>query len=134
MKDEIKHVWHFNRPPKEVWEYLTIPELLEQWLCKMDFKPVVGHKFEVPTKAGGTTMCEVTEVIPLKMLSYSWQFPSVKSKKTYDSKVVWTLVPTNDGTELYLVHNGFTILDDYIAHENGWTTLGGRLLKLMNVN
>lgn len=134
MKDEIRHTWQFSRPPQEVWEYLTKPELLEQWLGKMDLKPVVGHKFELATKAGGFTKCEVTEVIPFTRLSYSWQYPSFKNKKTFDSRVVWTLTPTKEGTELQLVHNGFSELEDHIAHNNGWTMLGQRLLKLLNEN
>ena len=28
MQKEIKHTWHFNQSPQEVWEYLTKPELL----------------------------------------------------------------------------------------------------------
>ena len=134
MKDEIRLTWHFERSPEEVWDYLTTPELLEQWLAKMDFKPIVGHKFELATKSGGVTRCEVTEVMPFTKLSYSWQYPSLKNKKTFDSKVTWTLTPTKDGTQLQLVHNGFSVLEDYILHDNGWTSLGQRLLKLLNEN
>ena len=45
MQKEIKQSRHFNQSPQEVWEYLTKPELIEQWLGKTDFQPVVGHKF-----------------------------------------------------------------------------------------
>ncbi len=45
MQKEIKHTWHFSQSPQEVWEYLTKPELMEQWLGKTDFQPIVGHKF-----------------------------------------------------------------------------------------
>jgi uncharacterized protein YndB with AHSA1/START domain len=133
-KSEIKHTWNFRQSPAEVWEYLTKPELLEQWLAKMDFKPVVGHQFEVPNKSGRLTKCEVAEVTPFTRLSYSWKFPSMKSERTFDSKVVWTLTKTKEGTQLQLVHDGFSILEDYIAHDNGWTTLGNRLTKLLNAS
>ena len=134
MKDKIRHVWRFNHPPEDVWEYLTRSELLEQWLGKMDFKPIVGHKFEVPTKTGTTTKCEVTEVVPFTRLVWSWKYSSAKSKKTFDSNVVFTLVPIPRGTELQLVHDGFTVLEDYINHNNGWTTLGRRLIELVDTN
>ena len=132
MEKEIKHTWYFNQPPQEVWEYLTKPELLEQWLVKTDFKPIVGHKFHFFSKTGKITNCEVLDVKPVTNLSYSWQYPSAKDNKVFDSKVVWTLTPIENGTELQLLHNGFTALDDFIAHNNGWTALGIRLGERLN--
>src|SRR5580704_15289513 len=99
MEKEIKQTWHFNQSPEEVWEYLTNPELLEQWLMKNDFKPVVGHKFSFISprgescETGGVSYCEVLEINPFTRVSYSWRTNSVKDGKPYDSKVVWTLNP-----------------------------------------
>ena len=132
MQKEIKHTWHFNQSPQEVWEYLTKPELLEQWLTKTDFQPIIGHKFRFTDKSGKIIYCEVLEVKPFTKLSYLWQYPSANDNKLFDSKVVWTLTPKENGTELQLVHNGFTALEDYIAHNNGWTTLGSRFVELLN--
>ena len=135
MQKEIKHTWHFNQSPQEVWEYLTKPELLEQWLMKTDFQPIVGHKFRFTGSQGSEIYCEVLEVKPFTILSYSWQKTSAKDNKLFNSKVVWTLVPKENGTELQLVHNGFTSLEDYSAHNNGWNTclkLFGDLLKNHN--
>jgi len=130
MQKAIKHTWHFNQSPQEVWDYLTKPELMEQWLMKSDFKPVVGHKFSFTcTKI---TYCEVLEVKPFSLLSYSWQANSAVGNKPFNSKVVWTLVPTESGTELQLVHNGFTVLEDYAGHDKGWTTLGKQLVELLS--
>src|SRR5436309_1848640 len=116
MQKEIKHNWFLNQPPEEVWEYLTKPELLEQWLMKSDFLPVVGHKF---TFIGGcddagesAAQCEVLEVKPYTFLSYSWQTNSTKDNKPFDSLVTWTLVSKENGTELQLVHTGFKVLED----------------------
>jgi uncharacterized protein YndB with AHSA1/START domain len=50
MQEEIKRTWHFSHPPHEVWEYLTKPELLEQWLGKTDFQPIVGHRLDNETQ------------------------------------------------------------------------------------
>ena len=44
MKEEIKHTWHFNQSPQELWAFLTNPELIEQWLGKTDFQPIVGQE------------------------------------------------------------------------------------------
>ena len=133
MQKEIKHIWHFNQSPQEVWAYLTRPELLEQWLTKTDFQPIVGHKFSFFDKSGKVISCQVLGVNPPVHLSYSWQAYSAQTKQPFDSKVVWTLVPEQSGTELQLVHNGFTALEDYIAHNDGWTRLGTRFVEVLNV-
>jgi uncharacterized protein YndB with AHSA1/START domain len=132
VQKEIEHTWHFNQPPQVIWEYLTKPELLEQWLGKTDFQPIVGLKFRFISPYGNDSYCEVLEVKPFTRLSYTWQKNSTKDNKPFNSKVVWTLVPKENGTELQLVHNGFTVLEDVVAHENGWNTclkLFGELLK-----
>ena len=132
MQKEIKQIWQFDQSPEEVWEYLTWPELLEQWFVKMDFQPIMGHKFQVVGGTGCCNDCEVLEVIPFSRLSYSWNFASAKDQKHYDSKVVWTLVPKENGTELQLVHDGFIELVDLNAHNNGWTTLVKLLAERLN--
>src|SRR6201998_1614061 len=102
MQKEIKHTWFYNQSPQVVWEHLTKPELLEQWLGKMDFKPIVGHKFRIIGKHGSEIDCQVQEVRPLNLLSYSWQKNSAKDGTPFTSTVVWTLIPKENGTELHL--------------------------------
>jgi uncharacterized protein YndB with AHSA1/START domain len=41
MSKIIKHQFFFPHPPQAVWDYLTKPELMEQWLMKNDFQPIV---------------------------------------------------------------------------------------------
>lgn len=132
MQKEIKQTWRFGVSPREVWEYLTRPELLELWLGKTDFRPVVGHQFRLDGKGGCEIHCEVLEAKPFTRLVYSWQTTSEKDKKSFDSRVVWTLEPDAEGTELQLVHDGFMALEDYTLHNNGWTILLGRITELLN--
>ena len=33
-------------PPEKIWRALTEGQLIEQWLMKNDFQPVVGHRFQ----------------------------------------------------------------------------------------
>jgi uncharacterized protein YndB with AHSA1/START domain len=120
MEKEIKQTWFLSQSPQIVWEHLTKPELIEQWLGKTDFQPIVGYKFRFISPYGNDSICEVLEVVTLVKLSYSWQKKSAADNKTLYSKVMWTLVPKENGTELQLVHNGFTLQDDVIAHEKGW--------------
>ncbi len=134
MQNEIKHTWYFDQSPQEIWEYLTKPELLEQWLTKTDFKPVVGHKFQFTDKSGKIIHCVVLDVKPPDRLTYSWQYSSAKDNKLLDSKVAWTLIPKEGGTELQLAHSGFTALEDSIAHSNGWKTCLQRFTGLLKTS
>jgi uncharacterized protein YndB with AHSA1/START domain len=134
MQKEIKQTWQFDQSPQEVWEYLTKPELLEQWLGKTDFQPIEGRKFRFISPYGNDSFCEVLEVKPFTRLSYSWQKNSAMDNKPFTSTVVWTLVPNENGTELQLVHNGFTSLEDSNAHNNGWTTCLKLLEEILKTN
>ena len=137
MQKEIKHTWFFTQSPQEVWDYLTKPELLEQWLMKTDFQPVVGHKFyfigECNHDDKVAAHCEVLEIKPHTRVAYSWQANSMKDHKPFTSKVVWTITPKEEGTELQLVHNGFTVLEDLIAHNDGWTRIGNKMVGFFNI-
>lgn len=95
-----------------------------------DFQPVVGHKFRFVCSV--ITECEVLEVTPFTRLSYSWQAHSIKTGSPFHSKVVWTLLPKNDGTELQLVHDGFIELEDALAHNEGWVRCGTKIIQLSN--
>jgi uncharacterized protein YndB with AHSA1/START domain len=132
MQKVIKNTWHFKQSPQEVWEYLTKPELIEQWLGKTDFQPIVGHKFRFISPYGNHSYCEVLEVNPFTKLSYSWQKNSAKDNKPFNSTVEWTLVPTQKGTELQLVHYNFTAVEDFVAHENGWNACLKQFDELLN--
>jgi len=131
MENEIRKSWFFNHPPQDIWECLTRPELLEQWLGKTDFQPTVGHKFRFASPYGNDSYCEVLEVNPFTKLSYSWQKRSTKDNKPFNSKVMWTLVPSGDGTELQLVHNGFVAAEDFAGHDSGWSACLEKVEELL---
>jgi uncharacterized protein YndB with AHSA1/START domain len=126
MQKEINQSWFFKQSPEEVWDYLTKPELIEQWLMKTDFQPIVGFKFQftfVPKANStyeGVVDCEVLAVNPYTKLSYTWNGGTLDKSRNFNSKVDWTLVPKGNGTELHLQHNGFTVLEDVLTHETGW--------------
>ena len=138
MQKDINRTWFFRQPPQEVWNYLTKTELLEQWLMKNNFKPVVGHQFQFSSshencQYDGVAHCKVLEVVPTSRLSYSWKYDKVTGETILDSVVTWTLHEKNGGTELHLLHNGFTLLEDAINHTNGWIELLNNLIELLNV-
>ena len=88
-------------PPEKIWRALTQPHLMEEWLMKNDFKPVVGHSFNLRGDWGGVLDCEVLAVEPNKTLSYTWAAYGL------ESVVTWTLTPTSTGTHLRMEHSGF---------------------------
>jgi uncharacterized protein YndB with AHSA1/START domain len=87
-------------PPEKIWRALTQPLLIEEWLMKNDFIPVVGHRFNLRADWGAVD-CQVLTVEPNKALSYTWDAHGLKSV------VVWTLTPTGAGTRLRMEQSGF---------------------------
>ena len=94
-------------PPEKLWRALTQPHLIEEWLMKNDFSPVVGHRFNLRGEWGGVLDCEVLEVVPNKMLAYTWNFAHADAAYNLRSVVVFTLTPTGAGTRLRMEQSGF---------------------------
>ena len=87
-------------PPEKIWRALTQPHLIEEWLMKNDFKPIVDHRFKLSADWGSVD-CEVRSVEPNKKLSYTWAAYGL------ESVVTWTLSPTSKGTRLRMEQVGF---------------------------
>jgi uncharacterized protein YndB with AHSA1/START domain len=94
-------------PPEKLWRALTQPHLIEEWLMKNDFKPVVGHSFNLRGDWGGVLDCEVLTVEPNKTLSYTWNFAHDDAALDLKSVVTFTLTPTQAGTHLRMEQSGF---------------------------
>jgi uncharacterized protein YndB with AHSA1/START domain len=87
-------------PPEKIWRALTQPHVIEEWLMKNDFKPVVGHRFNLRADWGAVD-CQVLAVEPNKTLSYTWAAYGL------ESVVTWTLTPAGTGTRLRMEQSGF---------------------------
>jgi uncharacterized protein YndB with AHSA1/START domain len=87
-------------PPEKIWRALTQPHLIEEWLMKNDFKPVVDHCFNLSADWGAVD-CQVLAAEPNKTLSYTWAAYGL------ESVVAWTLTPTRTGTHLRMQQSGF---------------------------
>jgi uncharacterized protein YndB with AHSA1/START domain len=86
--------------PEKIWRALTEGPLIEEWLMKNDFQPVVGHRFNLRADWGAVD-CQVLAVEPHKTLSYTWGAYGL------ESVVTWTLTPTSEGTRLRMEQSGF---------------------------
>lgn len=97
----------FPHAPEKLWRALTQPHLIEEWLMKTDFKPEVGHSFNLTGDWGGVLDCEVLIVEPNQTLSYTWNFAHDDAAFNLRSVVTFTLTPTDAGTHLRMEQVGF---------------------------
>ena len=93
-------------PPEKIWRALTQPHLIEEWLMKNEFQPVVGHRFNLRAD-WGVLDCEVLAVEPNKKLSYTWHSADDDAANGLKSVVTWILTPTSTGTHLRMEQSGF---------------------------
>jgi len=90
----------FPHPPEKIWRALTQPHLIEAWLVKTGFRPIVDHRFGLRFDWGAVD-CRVMEVEPHRKLVYTWVSGEL------ESVVTWTLTPTGRGTRLRMEQSGF---------------------------
>ena len=118
-------------PPEKIWRALTQSSLMEEWLMKNDFQPVVGHRFNFRSTPvpnwDGVIACEVLVLEPNSRLSYSWGTMSMVSV------VAWTLTPTTGGTHVRMEQTGFRSEQDaaYKGATYGWTKFIGNMERVV---
>ncbi|MGC1712214.1 MAG: SRPBCC domain-containing protein [Methyloceanibacter sp.] len=113
-------------PPEKIWRALTQPHLIEEWLMRNDFEPVVDHRFNLRADWGAVD-CKVLAVEPYKMLSYTWAAMGL------ESVVTWTLIPTSTGTQLRMEQSGFRA-DQQQAYQGakfGWPKFFANLEQVL---
>ena len=120
VEREIPH------PPEKIWRALTQPHLIEEWLMKSDFTPVVGHRFDFRAD-WGSVGCQVRIVEPSKTLSYTWAAHGL------ESIVTWTLTPKGTGTNLRMEQVGFRPDQQqaYQGAKGGWPRFFANLEQVL---
>jgi uncharacterized protein YndB with AHSA1/START domain len=118
----------YSAPISKVWKAITDKTEMKHWYFDIaEFKPEVGFKFQ---SIGGTEtkkylhLCEVTQVIPNKNLTYSWRYDGYGGI----SFVTFELFEANNKTRLKLTHRGlesFPNNPDFVRSnfEEGWQHL-----------
>jgi uncharacterized protein YndB with AHSA1/START domain len=120
-----------SHPPEKIWRALTQGQLMDEWLMKNDFQPIVGHKFSFrSTPVGswnGVIDCEVLAVEPNKKVSYTWNALGL------ESVVVWTLAATSGGTLVRMEQSGFRADQEaaYKGANYGWQKFIGSLERVV---
>jgi uncharacterized protein YndB with AHSA1/START domain len=121
----------FPFPPEKIWRALTQPHLIEEWLMQNDFKPLVGHRFNLrrtPRPDMNIVVdCQVLVIESNKTLSYTW------SAFDLESVVTWTLTPTSTGTHLRMEQSGFRPdqKQAYGGAKGGWRMFFAKLEQVL---
>ncbi|MGO4671618.1 SRPBCC domain-containing protein [Bosea sp. 2YAB26] len=120
VEREIAH------PSEKLWRALTQPHLIEEWLMKNNFKPDLGHRFNLSAD-WGVVECQIQAIEPHKTLTYTW------NTKDLESVVTWTLIPTSTGTFLRMEQTGFRPDQQpyYRGAMAGWPRFFGNLEEVM---
>lgn len=121
VEREIAH------PPQKIWRALTQPHLIEEWLMKNDFTPVVGQRFDLRAD-WGTVNCKILEIETDRILSYTWEAMGL------ESIVTWTLTPSGEGTRLRMEQSGFLASQEqaFQGATYGWQRFLGNLETLLS--
>ena len=120
-------------PPEKIWRALTTGPLIETWLMKNDFQPVVGHRFNfraTPVMGwNGVTDCEVLALEPPTRLVYSWNASGEQARDGLKTVVTWTLTPVEGGVLVRMEQSGFRPQDEpgYRGMGGGWPGILGQL-------
>ena len=119
-----------NANPEKVWKAITENEEMKKWYFNLaDFKAEVGFQFQF---TGGPDegphylhLCEVTEVIPGRKITYSWRYDGFAG----NSFVTFELIPQDEKTLLTLTHMGLESFPQENADfarnnfETGWDSI-----------
>jgi len=135
MKPDVSLAFEYNSTIEQVWEALTDPKMLAEWIMENDFKPEVGHKFQFRTAPSewwdGIVNCEVLIVDKPHTLSYIW------ASAGETTTVTWTVTEGENGVvRLSLDQSGFS--EETKARKgaieganHAWKQMGDNLQKVL---
>lgn len=97
----------FDTTCEKLWKAITEKDLMKLWYFDLaEFKAEKGFKFQFIGCSNDNTqyihLCEVTEVIPNKKLTYSWKYEGYEGI----SYLTFELIDLGKKTKLTLTHTG----------------------------
>jgi uncharacterized protein YndB with AHSA1/START domain len=130
--ESISFEFDLQHLPEKVWQALTDPALLAEWLLPVtgfELDPGALFTLKAPPQPGwdGVVHCRFLEIEAQRKLSYTWVVGDI------DTVVTFTLTPTASGTRLALVQSGFRRdqKKNFGGARYGWNLMGGKLVDLL---
>ncbi|QFT31397.1 hypothetical protein FIV00_12965 [Labrenzia sp. THAF82] len=121
----------YPHPLERVWQALTDPAAISEWLMPCDFQPVVGHKFTIRGNATenwrGFTHCEVLTLEAPTLMEWLWESTDIEEP----TRVSFELQSFQGGTKLSLRHTGTTTRKDIESLSSGWPQKLRQLKELL---
>jgi len=116
----------FNVSVDTVWKAITDIDQMRQWYFGNipSFEAEVGFKTQFQVTSGGrrfTHKWEITDVVPLKRISYSWKYKEYPG----EGLVVFELTPQNNLTKLKLTTRGLESFPDDVPELSRESCIGG---------
>ena len=130
--ESISFEFDLHHLPEKVWQALTDPALLAEWLLPvtdLELDPGAPFTLKAPPQPGwdGIVHCRFLEIEAQRKLSYTWVVGDI------DTVVTFTLTPTASGTRLGLEQSGFRRdqKKNFGGARYGWNMMGGKLVDLL---
>ena len=116
----------FGKPVSVVWNSITNVDMMKQWYFDNipSFKPESGFKTQFNVVSEGRHflhMWEITDVVPLKKIAYSWKFKEYVG----EGLVVFELSAHNNSTKLKLTNSVLESFPDDIPEFTRESCVGG---------
>lgn len=127
---EMEH--HYPHPIDRVWRAISDQDAISKWFIQADFLAQAGYHYTF-THEATTVTGQVLEVEPPTRLVYTW----IVGKTTARTVVEWLLTPTETGTKLRIVHEGFENYADsaasmFTSSVKGWQAVINELAAYLD--
>lgn len=112
----VTFVRSIKAPQERLWNAITDPGQLSQWLGTAEVEPKAGGRISLdmePGKPGHPFLGSVLAFDPISLFEFEWNYPGEAA-----SVVRIELRPEETGTELTLIHRG--ISPELPAYGPGW--------------
>lgn len=110
----------YPQPIEVVWQALTDPVAIAEWLMPCDFRPIPGHRFTIQGTASenwrGFTHCEILTLEAPTLMEWLWESADIDEP----TRVSFSLSAVKGGTRLLLRHTGVTTAKDIKSLSEGW--------------
>ena len=115
MVEDVMSIIEIAAPRERVWQALTRPEQVVQWMGCLRFQPLAGHVFylqpdrtrRTADNIEGAIACRIEVLDQPRRLSFSWGFPDIP-----DTWVDIRLRRIPGGTHVRLTHSGWNQFED----------------------